>query len=181
MQAIETYPTFLVIGAQKCGTNWIAQMLSQHPEVCVPSKKSYIFFNKIHKELHFFNKRQRYEYGLEWYKSWFKIAPSTRAAGEFTPNYLWTNERNNLTTKDEKSWNIPELVHKHYPNLKLIVSLRDPVERAISAYPKRSFGFEAKYSVGCGKIRHCINGILRQRFTTMDALFFTEEFFDFDI
>jgi hypothetical protein len=109
-------------------------MLSQHPEVCVPSKKSYIFFNKIHKELHFFDKRQRYEYGLEWYKSWFKIAPSTKAAGEFTPNYLWTNERNNLTTKDEKSWNIPELVHKHYPNLKLIVSLRDPVERAISAY-----------------------------------------------
>ena len=131
LKYLETYPTFLVIGAQKCGTNWLAQMVSQHPEVCVPSKKTYIFFDKIHKELEFFNKRQRYAYGLEWYKSWFKIKPYTKAAGEFTPNYLWTSERN---SKDGKYWNTPALVHKHFPNLKLIVSFRDPVERAISAY-----------------------------------------------
>jgi hypothetical protein len=109
-------------------------MLSQHPEICVPSKKSYFFYNKIHKELHFFDNPQRYEYGLEWYKNWFKIRPCIKAAGEFTPNYLWTNKRDHLTTKGENSWNIPAAVHKHYPNLKLIVSLRDPVERAISAY-----------------------------------------------
>lgn len=131
MKTLETYPTFLVIGAQKCGTNWIAQMLSQHPEISVPTKKSYFFFNKISKELHFFDNLQRYEYGLEWYKSWFRISPSTKAAGEFTPNYLWTNESDN---RAEKGWSIPELVHKHYPTLKLIVCLRNPVERAISAY-----------------------------------------------
>ena len=134
MKTLETYPTFLVIGAQKCGTTWIARMLSQHPEVCVPSKRTYFFLNTIYKELHFFDNPQRYEHGLEWYKNWFKIGPSTRAAGEFTPNYLWTNESNHLGTTGEKPWNIPALVHKHYPDLKLIVSLREPVERAISAY-----------------------------------------------
>ena len=73
-------PTFLCIGAQKCGTTWLARAVKQHPQVS-PGKK---------KELHFFNHRDAYEQGLDWYESQFRSRPQTRATGEFTPNYWWT-------------------------------------------------------------------------------------------
>jgi len=73
-------PTFLCIGAQKCGTTWLARAVKQHPQVS-PGKK---------KELHFFNHRDAYDRGLEWYEAQFRSRPQTRATGEFTPNYWWT-------------------------------------------------------------------------------------------
>lgn len=124
MQKVWTYPTFLVIGAQKCGTSWLTKMVSQHPEISVASKK----------ELHFFNYLCNYQKGLEWYKSQFPISPTTKAVGEFTPNYFWTGKDDKEITRPERIANIPELVHKAYPKIKLIISLRNPVDRAISAY-----------------------------------------------
>ena len=124
MHKLVTYPTFLVIGAQKCGTTWLAQMVSQHPEVSVASKK----------ELHFFNYVHNYEKGLEWYRNQFSISTKTNAVGEFTPNYFWTDQDHNEITRSERIANIPELVHKAYPNMKLIICMRNPIDRAISAY-----------------------------------------------
>ncbi|RYJ02932.1 MAG: sulfotransferase, partial [Actinomycetales bacterium] len=54
-------PTFLCIGAQKCGTTWLASAVAQHPEVGTGRKK----------ELHFFDQRAAYERGLDWYESQF--------------------------------------------------------------------------------------------------------------
>ena len=113
-------PTFLCIGAQKCGTTWLARAVKQHPQVS-PGKK---------KELHFFNHRDAYERGLEWYESQFRSRPQTRATGEFTPNYWWT-------TGTETSFHYlgaAERIAGAYPDLRLIVCLRDPVDRAVSAY-----------------------------------------------
>jgi hypothetical protein len=73
-------PTFLCIGAQKCGTTWLATAVSQHPEVGTGRKK----------ELHFFDQREAYARGLDWYESQFRTGPETRAVGEFTPNYWRT-------------------------------------------------------------------------------------------
>jgi hypothetical protein len=122
LETLLTYPTFLVIGAQKCGTSWLAQMMSQHPEVSTGAEK----------ELHFFNKVYNYQKGLEWYRSQFSITPDTKAVGEFTPNYFWTSE--DEREMGGRTRNILKLVHETYPNLKLIVCLRDPVDRAVSAY-----------------------------------------------
>lgn len=117
-------PTFLVIGAQKCGTTWLAKMISQHPEVSVSAQK----------ELHFFNKVYNYNKGLEWYKSQFNSAPTAKAIGELTPNYFWTSEDEKEVNESFGTRNIPKLVHDAYPDLQLIVCLRNPVDRAISAY-----------------------------------------------
>lgn len=124
MQKLIIYPTFLVIGAQKCGTTWLARMVSQHPEVSVASKK----------ELHFFNNVYNYQKGLEWYRCQFLISSSTKAVGEFTPNYFWTGQDEKEITGSGRIANIPKLVHEAYPNIQLIVCLRNPVDRAISAY-----------------------------------------------
>jgi hypothetical protein len=113
-------PDFLVIGAQKCGTSWLYQTLGQHPEV----------FTTTPKGLYFFNDPERYAKGWDWYVRHFEGAGEAKAAGEFTPNYFWTTPE--CGTIDGLT--IPELTRRHLPEVKLIVALRDPVERAVSAY-----------------------------------------------
>jgi len=117
-------PNFLVIGAQKCGTSWLLEMLRQHPDVFTPSRK----------ELDFFNRPSNYNRGIEWYQNQFAGYQGEKAIGEFTPNYLWVSSSDEKELPSGRIWNAHELVHKHYPDMKLIVSLRDPVQRAISGY-----------------------------------------------
>ncbi|GAB3198517.1 hypothetical protein GCM10027062_12870 [Nocardioides hungaricus] len=113
-------PTFLCIGAQKCGTTWLASAVAQHPEVGTGRRK----------ELHFFDQRDAYARGLGWYESQFRTTPATRAVGEFTPNY-W---RTVGTPADSVFLGSADRVADAYPDLRLIVCLRDPVDRAVSAY-----------------------------------------------
>jgi len=85
------------------------------------------------KELHFFNKKKRYERGLEWYEQFFADCDAP-VRGEATPNYLWTTDDPEEIRESGRTKNVPRLVHDAYPNLQFIVSLRDPVDRAVSAY-----------------------------------------------
>jgi hypothetical protein len=118
-------PTFLVIGAQKCGTTWLEAMLRQHPEVFVP----------VTKELHFFDKSYHYDRGLEWYEAHFSAGSEARARGEATPNYFWTTpDETEKRAGGRSNEQLPHRVAAHYPDVRLIVSLRNPVDRAISAY-----------------------------------------------
>lgn len=116
-------PTFLVIGSQKAGTTWLSNMLRQHPEICMPDKK----------EIHFFNKKDNYNKGIEWYERHFEEC-SESVRGEATPNYFWTSNSEKERKESGRTENIPRIVHNIYPDLKFIVSLREPVDRAISAY-----------------------------------------------
>jgi hypothetical protein len=38
-------PTFLGIGAPKCGTTWLAECLREHPQVFVPEVKEVVYFS----------------------------------------------------------------------------------------------------------------------------------------
>lgn len=125
-------PTFLVIGAQKAGTSWLHQMLADHPQV----------FASERKELQHFSDPERYAEGLERYLEHFAGAGwRHRAIGESTPNYLWTSPHRS----DE--WGgrggsdpvfragVPERIAASLgTDLRLVVLLRDPVDRAISAF-----------------------------------------------
>lgn len=111
-------PNFLIIGAQKAGTTWLAALLRQHPEVFLAPG-----------EVHFFDKAERYRLGLDWYASHFAAAGKARAVGEKTPDYLWAGGRG-------AEGHLPDVhrnLHRALPRAKLVVVLRDPVERAISA------------------------------------------------
>jgi hypothetical protein len=104
-------PNFLVIGAPRAGTTWIAKNLSEHPSVFVPFKK----------EIHFFD--SHYDRGQAFYESFFDDAGQAEAVGEATPAYLHKPE-------------VAERLHAMLPNARLIVSLRNPVERVYSRYWK---------------------------------------------
>ena len=115
---------FLVLGAQKCGTTWIHHVLSQHPGVFIPPAK----------ELHFFNKSSALSRGCGWYADQFAAAGAGQLRGECTPNYLW----NYLDPRDrpvpgEHHDLAPKLAELR-PQLRLVATLRNPVDRAISAF-----------------------------------------------
>ncbi|MEL7546795.1 MAG: sulfotransferase domain-containing protein [Pseudomonadota bacterium] len=116
--------TFLIIGAQKSGTTWLYDVLEQHPDIFLPAAK----------ELHFYNRRDCLEAGHENYLANFVGAESYRAVGEATPNYLsgvfTTEERGH----ENQVTNMPGTIHADLPDISLVVSLRNPVSRAISAF-----------------------------------------------
>jgi hypothetical protein len=118
-------PNFLVIGAPRSGTTWIDKNLREHPDVYMPK----------HKELHFFD--VHYERGLPYYESFFADWKQQRAVGEATPDYI----HGQYTTRD-----IPRLIKQHLPDVKLIASLRNPVDRAYS----RFWNSKAKYEQNIG-------------------------------
>jgi len=107
-------PHFIGLGAQKAGTSWIYACLLEHPQIYMPMK-----------EAHFFSRERHWQRGYEWYESLFvDPSPSTtepRIAGEFSTTYLF----------DEQT---PQRIHQRYPDVRLLVSLRNPVERALSNY-----------------------------------------------
>lgn len=113
-------PTFLCIGVQKGGTTWLARAVAQHPAVATGKRK----------ELQFFNHRDAYGRGLEWYEEQFRVRPRSRAIGEFTPNYWWTEG----TVTANNYLGSAGRVAAAYPDLQLVVCLRHPVDRAVSAY-----------------------------------------------
>jgi hypothetical protein len=117
--SFRSLPDFLVIGTQKGGTTSLFQYLVQHPDVSKATRKEIHYF-----DLHF-------RKGLRWYKSFFPLN-STREyhlrrtgnaliAGEATPFYLFHPL-------------IPGRVKEVLPKARLIVLIRDPVERAFSHY-----------------------------------------------
>lgn len=101
-------PDFIGVGVQRAGTSWLYECLKEHNEIFLPQK-----------EVHFFNKK--FDKGIEWYHSLFDTEDKNKVTGEFTPDYL----------SNEFSINkIAELC----PHSKLILVLRDPFDRAYSAY-----------------------------------------------
>lgn len=119
-----TLPNFLIIGAQKAGTTWLTHMLRQHPDVFMPQQ-----------EIHFFNRKRNFNRGLGWYEQYFEKAKPGQTVGEKTPNYMWiaSEEENRQAKRWQHRANIHHSIHEYLPNAKLIVVVRDPVKRAISA------------------------------------------------
>jgi hypothetical protein len=120
-------PNLLVIGVQKGGTTWLHNKLSQHPD---------IFFSKT-KELAFFGQAEA-KRDLKAYAANFADAGAKRYAAEATPAYFWTFDARSKycgLTRRQAKVSQPQAVRNVLgPDVKLILSLRHPVHRAVSAY-----------------------------------------------
>ena len=115
-------PNFLVIGAMKSGTSSLAAYLDAHPDVWLAPTK----------ELHFFDDPTNWAQGVDWYRDRFADAGSAPAVGEATPAYLFHPEG-------------PARMAAVVPDARLIVVLRNPVDRAYSHYwHHRSNGKETR-------------------------------------
>ena len=107
---------FMIVGAQKCGTTALARFLSRHPEIGMAEPKEVHLFDAPG-----YSGDWRPEEMDERYQPSFEHCPGAAIRGEATPIYMLLPE-------------IARELHRYNPDLKLIVLLRDPVERAISHY-----------------------------------------------
>jgi hypothetical protein len=99
------------IGVQKAATSWLFRCLSQHPDFRGAQRED------RDKELNFFN--HNYEYGYDWYERHFERGP-------------WQNlEFSVLYFHDA---NVPGRAREYNPNARLLLCLRNPVDRALSQY-----------------------------------------------
>jgi hypothetical protein len=112
-------PSFLIVGAAKAGTTSLHEYLCEHPRVSTP----------LRKEIHYFD--FSYGRGEPWYRAHFDRPRSAgEISGESTPYYLFHPL-------------VPERVARDLPDVKLIVLLRDPIDRAFSQHNHEvSSGYE---------------------------------------
>lgn len=119
-------PNFLIVGAAKCGTSSLDRYLSQHPEVFIPPKKEAHYYSTIS-----FPERFRgpgddgmNQYTIRdqhLYEDLFTGVRQEKAVGESSVFYLFypgTAER----------------IYADIPDAKIIIMLRNPIDRAFSAY-----------------------------------------------
>ena len=121
-------PNFLIIGAPRSGTDFLFYSLASHPRIFIAKNR----------EVHYFDRN--YDKGLSWYENYFSHCDPDQLIGEKTANYFVTPE-------------CASRIKRTLDNVKLIVILRNPIERAYSHY---------RNWVGSGKIdlqtsfRQCI-------------------------
>jgi hypothetical protein len=138
-------PNFFIIGAPKAGTTSLYHYLDQHPQIYMSAIKEPHFFATEFREENFAaelrpflaretrglrgflssNMRRKRFGGIvaEWedYVRLFADASHESALGEASVCYLW-------------SPTAPERISRRFPDAKILVMLRDPVERAYSQY-----------------------------------------------
>ena len=102
---------FLYLGPGKAGSTWLHEVLVRHPEVYLTEAKDLYFFSRY------------YDRGPGWYEAQFQSArPEHKIIGEVSPDYLACAAA-------------PERILACLgPDVRLMVTLRDPVSRAFSAY-----------------------------------------------
>lgn len=128
-------PNFIVIGTQKGGTTSLYNYLIQHPCIASAFAKEVHFFDN-HTRAHNFGKgmawyRSHFEYSL--HKSYNKIVhQQDLITGEASPDYIF-------------DLHAPQRISSAVPGVKLIVLLRNPVDRAYSHY---LHNVRAAYDVG---------------------------------
>lgn len=103
-------PDFLIIGAQKAGSTFVSRCLGGHPQIAMPRYEVAAF------EDPFYSPATIAELGRQ-----LAQAPTNSITGIKRPDYLARPE-------------CPYYIQRHVPHAKLIVVLRDPVARAVSAY-----------------------------------------------
>ena len=112
-------PTYVGIGAQKCASTWLHRILAEHPQIAVPAAKEVDFFSC------------HYDHGYQWYQRCFAEAASARARGEISPAAS-ARARGEISPSYFCEPAVPERIARYVPEAKILLSLRDPVERALS-------------------------------------------------
>ncbi|MCG8546249.1 MAG: sulfotransferase [Alphaproteobacteria bacterium] len=116
-------PNFLICGSAASGTSFLANSMSKHPEIYLPKK--------MRPEPHYFYYSENYANPIQWYEErWFSEVENERAVGEKSTSYMYSPE-------------VAPRIRKHYPDMKMIFILRNPIERAFASYRNTIFnGFE---------------------------------------
>lgn len=115
---MEKWPNFFIVGVSKAGTTSLYNFLKDIPGIFLSERKEPHYFSKlIIPQNHSENPIRK----KEEYLSLFKNSGDASIIGEASATYISDPEA-------------PFLIHQVSPNSKILISLRDPVERTFSAY-----------------------------------------------
>jgi Sulfotransferase domain len=102
------FPSFFILGAAKCGTTSLHGYLGQHPQICVSLPKEPFFFEA------------EWEHGADFYfHRYFSHWAGEMIVGEARHRNLYLPY-------------VPQRIFEYNPEARLIVCLRNPVDRAVS-------------------------------------------------
>ncbi len=101
-------PEFVVVGAAKAATTWIANQLRSRDDVFIPGPEPHYFSSE-------------FDRGEEWYRSWFVDARPDQTISEKSADYLAHEQA-------------PERMARLLPDARIVIQLRNPVDRAYSDY-----------------------------------------------
>jgi hypothetical protein len=149
MTAPLTVPNFFIVGAPKAGTTALSAYLDQHPQV---------FMSKLKEPCYFAPEQSPPNHphsSWEGYLTLFRAVRDERAIGEATACYLW-------------SQSAAQNIAAQLPHARIVISLRNPVDRAYSQYLERltlgttrkSFREEIDASLRCSREGHGPSGYL---------------------
>lgn len=155
-------PEFICIGSQKAGTTWLYKTLQKHSDFLLPPYKEVSFFDYADSNLpnslklkikhdHWLIKRWMHLYdkyvvskddisNYDWYLKYLSINRSFKPEDLSNYSKLFSNE---FVTGDISptylylSKNSIKIILKHFPNTKIILMLRDPIEREWSMMKMR--------------------------------------------
>ena len=110
----KSQPDFLIIGVQRAATMSLYRYLIQHPQICV---------THYCRETYYFDVPENYGKGYGWYLKHFpsKLRKGNKLTFEASPSYIYHKY-------------IPQLIKQDLGDIKMIVILRNPVDRAYSAW-----------------------------------------------
>lgn len=115
---------FMIVGAQKCGTTALWSYLAEHPDICMAEGREVHLFDLMDTD---YVRPERLD---RFYAGYFPHYRGQALRGESTPAYLYHPRA-------------LAQIHRYNPDMKLIVLLRDPIERALSHYAmERAQGHE---------------------------------------
>ncbi len=107
-------PNFIIIGSCAGGTSFLSSILAYHKEIYLPKIKR--------PEPNFFHYTHKYKKGISSYlDEWFSDVKDEKAIGE----------RSSLLLTSKLA---PKRLYKHFPKIKIIATLRNPIERAWANY-----------------------------------------------
>lgn len=107
-ECVKRLPDCIIIGVQKCGTKALSEFLKTHPNVSLDSRQTYFF-------------SQNYDNGLDWYRNKMPCSENHQIVLERTPQYFYYKE-------------VPKRIFSMNKQMKLILTVCDPINRAISNY-----------------------------------------------
>jgi hypothetical protein len=119
---LRTFPHFIIIGVGRAGTTALYSYLIQHPSIHPALADD----EKLASDIHFFEYME--SDSISWYKSHFPILlpklnsqKHHKITGEFTSTYFYHPD-------------VPERIYQLVPKVKLIVILRNPIDKIYSTY-----------------------------------------------
>jgi hypothetical protein len=112
-----TWPNLFIVGAHKAGTTSLYEYLKQHPQIFMSPMKEPCFFSqdrvRLDRDLVVAKERD--------YHRLFRGSEGYGVVGEASPSYLWHPD-------------VPRRIAERVPDAKIVILLRDPIERAYSHY-----------------------------------------------